>query len=132
MQNGLASWFAGRAMLLACGVAVFSTPLLAHHGTFASYNRDKTITMKGTVTEFQFAYPHPLIFFDVPDENGKVVHWAAEMLESPGMLKKKDARWNREYIKPNDQLLIVCNPHKVATAKVCRAQELTVNERRIY
>jgi len=121
MKNKLAL-----ALLGVCG------PLLAHHGTFASYDRDKTITMTGVVVQLEFAYPHPLIFFDVKDENGEVVHWAAEMLESPGMLKSKNPKWSKDYLKPGDQLMIVCNPHKVATAKVCRAQELTVNGNKIY
>jgi hypothetical protein len=38
-------------------VLIFCARMLAHHGTFASYDRDRTITMKGTVTQFQFAYP---------------------------------------------------------------------------
>ncbi len=113
-------------------VLTLCAPLLAHHGTFASYDREKTITMKGTVTQFQFAYPHPLIYFDVKDENGNEVHWASEFLESPGILKNKDASWNRESIKPSDQITIVCNPHKVPNAKVCRVQELTVNDKKLY
>jgi len=104
----------------------------AHHGTFASYDRDKTITMQGTVTQFQFAYPHPLIYFDVTDDAGTVLHWAAEMLESPAMLKKKDANWNKDLLKPSDKITIVCNPHKVPDAKVCRTQELTVNDKKVY
>ena len=123
--------FASAAILVVC-VIVPCARLLAHHGTFASYDRDKTISMKGTVTQFQFAYPHPLIFFDVKDDSGSIVHWAAEMLESPGILKNKDANWTRDYIKPNDQITIVCNPHKVPTAKVCRAQELIINDKKIY
>jgi hypothetical protein len=53
------------------------------------------------------------------------VHWAAEMLESPGIPKNKDSSWNRDLITPNHQIAIICNPHKVSTAKVCRTQELT-------
>jgi len=121
-----------RSARIVSGLLLVSTAMLAHHGTFASYDRDKTISMKGTVTQFQFSYPHPLIFFDVKDDSGNVVHWAAEMLESPAMLKSKDANWTRDLLKPNDRITIVCNPHKVPDAKVCRTQELTVNDKKVY
>ena len=88
--------------------------------------------MSGTVTEFQYAYPHVLIFFDVKDESAKSVHWAAEMIESPGILKTKDAKWNRKTIQSGDQLTIACNPHKVPGTKVCIARELTLNGKKIY
>ncbi len=121
-----------RSVRILCGLLVLAASMLAHHGTFASYDRDKTITMKGTVIQFQFSYPHPLIFFDVKDDSGNVVHWAAEMLESPAMLKSKDAKWNKDLLKPDDRITIVCNPHKVPDAKVCRTQELTVNDKKVY
>ena len=120
------------AILLTLCILSFSVPMLAHHGTYASYDRDKTITLNGTVTQFQYAYPHILIFFDVKDETGHAVHWAAEMIESPGILKTKDAKWNRKTIQSGDQLTIACNPHKVPDTKVCIARELTLNGKKIY
>jgi hypothetical protein len=121
-------------MKLTAGVLLLTlcVPMFAHHGTFTSYERDKTITMKATVTRWEFAYPHPLLYFDVKDQAGNTVHWAAEMIESPGILKNKDARWNRNSLKKGDELTIVCNPHKSLDAKVCRAAELTVNNKKIY
>ena len=50
--------FLGGLLLFACG------SLMAHHGTNASYQLDKTITVNGTVTEFDFAYPHVQLYFD--------------------------------------------------------------------
>lgn len=53
-------------------------PLIAHHGTRISYDREHPITLKGTVTELFWANPHVSVFVDVKDKNGKVVNWALE------------------------------------------------------
>ena len=53
---------------------------LAHHGTSITYEMDKTISVTGSVTEFDFSYPHPSLFFDVKDDKGKVEKWGAEFL----------------------------------------------------
>jgi hypothetical protein len=37
-----------------------SAPLLAHHGE-ANYDTDKVVSVKGTVSDFEFINPHTLI-----------------------------------------------------------------------
>src|SRR5262245_54915088 len=68
------------------GVIVLSTPLLAHHGTGMSYDASNPITLKGTVTEFRYANPHPQLYFDVTDQKGNVVHWSGEFYPNPAQL----------------------------------------------
>jgi len=36
-------------------------------------------TLTGTITDFQFIQPHPLIFLDAKDANGNVTKWYVEM-----------------------------------------------------
>jgi hypothetical protein len=55
-----------RSALLNVAVAFLSaTALVAHHGSNVSYQIDKTVTITGTVTEWEFVNPHPQIYFDV-------------------------------------------------------------------
>ena len=61
--------------------------MFAHHGTSVTYQVDKTITLKGTVTEWAFAYPHPQLYFDVKDDNGTIQHWGSEFGPTPLMMK---------------------------------------------
>lgn len=68
--------------LAAAGPLVLSVPLLAHHGP-ASFDMDKELTLKGTVTEWVWSNPHCFLKFDVRDERGTVTHWA----------KDPDPRW---------------------------------------
>ena len=65
-----------------------SLPAAAHHGTLVSYDRDKQWTREAVVTRFNYANPHPQMFFDVADEGGTVEHWSGELLPNPaGLLR---------------------------------------------
>jgi len=61
-----------------------SAPLLAHHGE-ANYDTDKVVSVKGTVSDFEFINPHTLITVDVKNDKGEIEKWACEA-RSPGML----------------------------------------------
>ena len=85
-------------------VAAFtvSAPVFAHHGN-ASYDYEKTITLKGTVTQWAWANPHCVILFDVTDESGQVVHWSAET-ENPTTMTHQG--WTRQSFKPGDPITL--------------------------
>jgi Family of unknown function (DUF6152) len=86
--------------------------LLAHHGTGASYDASKEITLTGVVTQFNWHNPHAQLYFDVKDESGKVVSWGAE-LNSPGVLAREG--WTKSKFKPGDVITITVNPSKAGT-----------------
>ena len=71
----------------------------AHHAIGAIYDSSKRITIDGTVVEFQFISPHPIVVVDVVAGNGRRETWRLEMdnrgeLSAVGMradtLKKGD------------------------------------------
>jgi hypothetical protein len=97
---------------LAAGVLIFSSALFAHHGTNASYDMDKVVTMTGTVTEFVWTNPHCELFFDVKDDKGNVVRWGGET-NSPGVLR--EAGFSKNFVKPGDQIKISVHPSKAST-----------------
>ena len=51
-------------------------PAFAHHGNAAYDNR--TVTVKGVVTEWRWTNPHSFLKFDAKDEKGNVVQWIGE------------------------------------------------------
>lgn len=110
------------AALLATAVSV-----MAHHGSNISYHTDQTMTISGTVTEWEFINPHPQIYFNVKNEKGEVAHWAAELLPTPSMMRNMKVGWSRTTIKSGDEIVLVCNPPRAAGAKACLAKELKVN-----
>ena len=101
------------AFALALVVFITCSTLLAHHGTGASYDSSKEVTLTGTVTEFVWKNPHAQIYFDVKAPDGKVVSWSAE-LNSPGVLAREG--WKRTMFKPGDELTITLNPSKAGTS----------------
>ena len=60
---------------LAIGMLLASA-VFAHHGNAAYDN--KTVTVKGVITEWRWTNPHSFLKFDAKDEKGNVVHWIGE------------------------------------------------------
>ena len=95
-------------------VLVNSTSVLAHHGTNASYDSTKAVTLTGLVTRFTFRNPHAYIEFDVRNDKGEIVHWVGEM-NSPTVLKA--AGWTDTTIKAGDELTMTLNPSRAGTPR---------------
>ena len=51
---------------IVCG----SIPAFSHHGTSASYDMNKTVTLTGSVTEFVYSNPHAQLYMDAKDASG--------------------------------------------------------------
>lgn len=94
-----------------------SAPVVAHHGTNVSYDRTKPVTLKGTVTEFRFANPHPQLYLDVKDDSGKITNWGCEIAANPYQLML--GGWNRQRalnsLKPGTAVTITIAPSRAGT-----------------
>jgi hypothetical protein len=55
-------------------VPIVAGPTFAHYGT-AAYEMKDVVTVKGTVTDFEFVNPHCQIYFDVKNEKGESEQW---------------------------------------------------------
>lgn len=92
------------AMLLAgAGVS-------AHHGAGA-YDRSQSVTVKGTVTRFDFINPHVLIYIAASGPDGRDVVWSGE-LTSPNRLARMGGptAWHKDLLKPGDVITLTGNP----------------------
>ena len=90
------------------GLLAVSAPVFAHHGA-ASYDTDKKVTLKGTVTRWVWSNPHCLLQFDVTDDSGHVAHWVAET-ENPSTMIR--VGWVEKSMKPGDQVTVTGLPVK--------------------
>ena len=81
---------------------LLSGPLPAHHGE-ANYEIGKVVSVKGTVTNFQFINPHVQIYMDVKNDKGEIEKWIGEA-RSPGMLVRLGG-WDKNTIKPGDVIV---------------------------
>jgi hypothetical protein len=93
---------------LGIGASIFSLPLLAHHGD-AAYDMGKSVTLKGTVTQFVWANPHCILLIDVTDDRGQMLQWSTET-ENPSSMVHFG--WTKESIKPGDQVTVTVVPAK--------------------
>ena len=71
MKNRIVLVFASLVLLL-----MLVVPTFAHHGN-AAYD-EKTVVIKGTVTEWKWTNPHTILKFDAKDDKGDIVHWLGE------------------------------------------------------
>jgi hypothetical protein len=86
-------------------VALFiSAPAMAHHGE-ANYDTDKLVSVKATVTSFQFINPHVQIFLDAKNDKGEIEKWTCEA-RSPAMLVRNGG-WNKTTLKPGESITAI-------------------------
>ena len=93
-------------------VVFVSCPLLAHHGE-ANYDTEKIVSVKGTVTEFDFINPHVQISLDVKNDKGEIENWTGEA-RSPAMLSRYGG-WDKNTIKVGDVITAVGHRTKNGT-----------------
>jgi hypothetical protein len=82
------------------GVALLSPhTLAAHHSFDAEFDRNKPVTLKGSVTRVDWGNPHIWVFIDVKDEAGKVSNWGVEG-GAPNALFRNG--WRKDSLKVGD------------------------------
>src|SRR5579883_523071 len=92
--------------MLGIVILITTAPLYAHHGN-SSFDIDKKLTMKVTVTEWFWANPHCFLKFDTADEKGTVVHWVAETSNPADMT---NLGWSKQSFKPGDHVTVTLEP----------------------
>lgn len=78
-----------------------------HHSYPALFDPSKSVSVTGTVTEFQFQAPHCYIRIDVTDDQGATLKWELETT-SPGQLIRM--RLTPETLKAGDEISATGNP----------------------
>jgi hypothetical protein len=74
----------------------------AHHG-LARFDTTHIVTMKGTITRFDWINPHAYLYADIKDEHGKTANWRLEC-GSLGMLTRFG--WSPEVLKIGDKVTV--------------------------
>ena len=94
--------------LAAVTLCAFAAPAFAHH-SFAMFDAEKTVTVEGTVKEFEWTNPHSWIRVMVPNAAGKPLEWAVEM-GSPSQIAQRG--WSATSVKPGDKVTLTIHPLK--------------------
>jgi hypothetical protein len=62
-------------------------------------SREQLVTVKGTVTEFVWSNPHPMITVEVRANNGQMEKW---LIGGPALNRMQANGWTRTTVKPGD------------------------------
>jgi hypothetical protein len=73
------------------------TPLAAHHSW--PINHDRLVTVKGTVTEVNWANPHPMMTLEVQGTDGRIEKW---QIGGPAIIRMVGNGWTKTTVKPGD------------------------------
>jgi hypothetical protein len=79
---------------------------VAHHSP-AVFDRSRTMTLEGVVTQFSWSNPHSWIHIDVTNDDGEVQNWTIEM--NPATLLARGG-WRRNSVQPGDSVSVLVHP----------------------
>jgi hypothetical protein len=102
------TWRAAAPLLAAWALAAASAAQ-AHH-SFAMFDNENQIKLKGTVTDFQWTNPHVYIELDASNvyaEDKALKSWTIECA-NPGILNR--IGWKFNMVKAGDEITIIVAP----------------------
>lgn len=85
-----------------------TAPAAQAHHSYAMFDRSKTVTLNGTIRQFQWTNPHSWIQLTVPSDSG-TDEWSIEM-GSPFELLR--VGWTSSTVKAGDKVSIQIHPVK--------------------
>jgi DNA/RNA endonuclease YhcR with UshA esterase domain len=115
-------------LLAIAAMGATALPSIAHHAFNAEFDRNKPITVTGTVTKVEWMNPHARFYVDVKQEDGKVVNWDFE-LGSPNILMRRG--WSRFTLKEGDVVTVTGWAAKNAS-NVANSGTVTMNGKRLF
>ena len=87
-----------RTIVAVAAAAVLGAgPSFAHHAW--PVDRSKEVTVKGTVTSFNWANPHVMIDLDVKSDSGKIEKWN---VGGPSPERMANNGWDKNTLKKGD------------------------------
>lgn len=87
-------------------LAVYAVPAVAHH-SFAMFDAEKTVTLEGSVKEFQWTNPHAWIMLNVANQQGQADVWAIELNGPSGLARDG---WKPKTLTPGMNVAVTIHP----------------------
>jgi Family of unknown function (DUF6152) len=91
-------------------LAIYAIPAAAHH-SFAMFDAEKTVTLEGSVKEFQWTNPHAWIMLNVANQ-GQTNVWAIELNGPSGLARDG---WKPKTLTPGMNVSVTIHPLRDGT-----------------
>jgi hypothetical protein len=91
---------------MGAAILAVATSAGAHHSIAGMYDASRNMTLEGTVAEFQFIYPHPIVVVDIRRGNA-TEQWQMEM-DNRGELSQ--IGFTEATLKPGDRVIVHGSP----------------------
>jgi hypothetical protein len=88
-------------------IALLSATVAWAHQSFAMFDGENQITIRGTVIEYKFANPHAFILFRSKDDKGGETSWSLEGASAASLARDG---WNSRTLKAGDELIMKISP----------------------
>jgi len=83
-----------------------AVPALAHHSA-SMFENEKTVTVRGTVKEFEYVNPHAWLYVVVTDDEAGETLWGFEA-EGPSTLMRAGIK--KDALQPGDLVTVTARP----------------------
>lgn len=103
----LKAWRPRLASGFVFAAALLALPAVAHH-SYAAYELNQTLTLRGTVESFHWSNPHSTFTLVLEaDGRSEPIKWNI-ITSGPAVLKRFG--WTQASLKPGDRVSVLCNP----------------------
>jgi hypothetical protein len=90
-------------ILIGVTLALAAASAFAHHSFSVFFDHEKSVSIHGKVTQFQFRNPHGIVGVEVANPDGSKVIWKAET-NSPSMMARRG--WTKDSIRVGDTVTV--------------------------
>ena len=101
MRRGVVTWLG--LLTLAAGSAAAA----GHHSLTPLYDTQRSVRISGTVAQFQFINPHPVLIVDARDADGETTTWRVEL---DNRFELASAGIEKTTLMPGDRIHVTGNP----------------------
>lgn len=74
----------------------YTLPAVAHHSFAATFDREQSVELTGTVTKVDWRNPHVWFYMDIETEQGETENWGFEMGSPNGLTR---LGWSRNSLQ---------------------------------
>ncbi|HVS22799.1 MAG TPA: DUF6152 family protein [Gammaproteobacteria bacterium] len=124
-------WVRRTPALLVVALALAAASAARAHHSFAMYDNERQIKLKGTVTNFQWTNPHVYIDIDAIDVNSDKKEKKSWVIEcaNPGILNR--VGWKFNMVKSGDELTVIVAPMRSGEPGAL-LKEITLPDGRVF